>query len=205
MPPGSCQGLPPLPEVVGDGSISGRAAVLCVSLSVLAGGHGLQELHPASRRFPGCFRHVEEVPRPRAQAGRLPGQQGTEGGEQLAAFSLLRNCSGPFESSQLLCLRTSPLRPCNTRSFCHQTHPGPSPAWSCSSRILLPSSPRASGAGLSPGAGLCGGSSAKGVELPLSPPPRGMGLSVAHTNWLNFEPDFCTRVSFGLIYSGGGG
>lgn len=32
-----------------------------------------------------------------------------------------------------------------------------------------------------------------------------MGLVLAPRNWLNFEPRFCTRVSFSLIVSRGGG
>lgn len=52
--PSEWQGMPPLPEVERSGSISGWLnASSCFSL--LAGGHGLQELHPASWRFPGCF------------------------------------------------------------------------------------------------------------------------------------------------------
>lgn len=51
--------------------------------------------------------------------------------------------------------------------------------------------------------GLCSDSSAKGAELPLlhTPLHKGVGAVISHTNWLNFKPDFCTRVSFGLVCS----
>lgn len=43
--------------------------------------------------------------------------------------------------------------------------------------------------------------------MPLSPAPlpEGDGAVMACTHWLNFEPRFCTRVSFGLVCCREGG
>lgn len=123
--------------------------------SVPAGGHGLQELHPASRRLRGRFRHAEEVPGPGAQAGRLPGQQGTEGGEQLGAFGL-RRCSRPRPCPRLVPVtKHPPGHPCPELPL---QGPTPSHSW-------------ALGAGLGPEPGLCGDTE---VTCPCHP-RRGRG------------------------------
>lgn len=56
------------------------APPLCPS----AGRHGLQKLHPQTRRLSGRQRHVEALPGPRPQAGRLPPEQRAAGGGQRA-------------------------------------------------------------------------------------------------------------------------